>query len=73
MADETDDSNARATAAARSIIDSMPESTKQAIPKIAIVCGSGLGGLQHTVDEAENSYPEIAYKDIPDFPRPTGE
>ncbi|XP_013408736.1 purine nucleoside phosphorylase [Lingula anatina] len=37
--------------------------TKQR-PKIAIICGSGLGGLAETLSEKEC----LAYKDIPNFP-----
>lgn len=48
-------------------------------PRVAIVCGSGLGGLAGTVngrnkDEGgrEEEYVEWAYKDVPNFPVSTG-
>lgn len=37
-------------------------------PEIAIICGTGLGGLADLVD----SKTEIAYEEIPSFPRSTG-
>lgn len=40
-------------------------------PQIAIVCGSGLGGLVNIVHEDHKVV--IAYKDVPNFPRSTGE
>ncbi|KAL4899281.1 hypothetical protein BDW74DRAFT_163832 [Aspergillus multicolor] len=39
-------------------------------PRVAIVCGSGLGGLTNTIDG--NPRVEIDYSDIPHFPRLTG-
>lgn len=39
-------------------------------PRIAIVCGSGLGGLADTIND--NSRVEYEYGKIPHFPRPTG-
>ncbi|KAL1963205.1 hypothetical protein VTN77DRAFT_8638 [Rasamsonia byssochlamydoides] len=38
-------------------------------PKVAIVCGSGLGGLADTVHEKPRA--EFEYTSIPHFPRPT--
>ena len=38
-------------------------------PRVAIVCGSGLGGIASTVDSHDSV--EIDYKDIPNFPRST--
>lgn len=38
-------------------------------PRVAIVCGSGLGGLANTIDSAQRV--EIDYSDIPHFPRLT--
>lgn len=38
-------------------------------PRVAIVCGSGLGGLAKTVN-AERE--EFEYKDVPNFPVSTG-
>lgn len=40
-------------------------------PRVAIVCGSGLGGLANTIDSAQRV--EIDYSDIPHFPRLTGQ
>ena len=40
-------------------------------PRVAIVCGSGLGGIADTVT-AETKL-EIDYHDIPNFPKTTGE
>lgn len=37
-------------------------------PKVAIICGSGLGGLVDLMDDRT----EFAYKDIPHFPTSTG-
>ncbi|EME42963.1 hypothetical protein DOTSEDRAFT_153189 [Dothistroma septosporum NZE10] len=37
-------------------------------PRVAIVCGSGLGGLAQTVNEGTE---EWAYKDVPNFPLST--
>lgn len=39
-------------------------------PKVAIVCGSGLGGLADAVQEEPRT--EIHYSLIPHFPRSTG-
>lgn len=39
-------------------------------PKVGIVCGSGLGGLVDTVLPTPRH--ELAYTDIPYFPRSTG-
>lgn len=40
-------------------------------PRIAIVCGSGLGGIADTVSNQDKV--EIDYLDIPNFPKTTGE
>jgi len=40
-------------------------------PRVAIVCGSGLGGLAKVVDAEERE--EWAYKDVPNFPVGSGE
>jgi purine-nucleoside phosphorylase len=40
-------------------------------PRVAIVCGSGLGGLAETVNEVDKE--EWKYADVPGFPRSTGE
>lgn len=45
-------------------------------PQLAIVCGSGLGGLVETLEpvSANDSKPiELHYVDIPNFARSTGE
>ena len=39
-------------------------------PRVAIVCGSGLGGIADTV-AAKDKF-EIDYLDIPNFPKTTG-
>lgn len=39
-------------------------------PRVAIVCGSGLGGIADLVSSEARS--EIHYADIPDFPKTTG-
>jgi purine-nucleoside phosphorylase len=40
-------------------------------PRVAIVCGSGLGGIADTV--TADTKLEIDYHDIPNFPKTTGE
>ena len=40
-------------------------------PRVALICGSGLGGLQNAIRASPRM--EIPYADIPHFPRPTGE
>jgi hypothetical protein len=44
--------------------------TQLQAPQVAIVCGSGLGGLANTIDSELRV--EIDYADIPHFPRLTG-
>lgn len=39
-------------------------------PRVAVVCGSGLGGLAETVNEGLREVWE--YKDVPNFPVSTG-
>lgn len=60
-----------ASDAANSIRAYLPEPLHR--PYLGIICGSGLGGLQHTVVEA-TSVPriEIQYEDVPGMPAPTG-
>ena len=41
-------------------------------PRVAIVCGSGLGGLAETVNSDEEGKTEWEYKDVPNFPVGTG-
>lgn len=51
-----------------SLSRSIPETLKR--PIIAIICGSGLGGLAGSI-RSEPRY-EIPYEDLPNFPRSTG-
>lgn len=44
--------------------------TELARPRVAIVCGSGLGGIADIINK--DSQKTFAYKDIPNFPRSTG-
>lgn len=44
--------------------------SRLAKPRVAVVCGSGLGGLADVVNEGTSKTYE--YKDIPNFPRSTG-
>ncbi|PVI02711.1 inosine guanosine and [Periconia macrospinosa] len=57
----------RAAETANYVRSKLPESLQ--IPKVAIVCGSGLGGLAETV-EPETKV-QLAYSTIPNFPRST--
>lgn len=59
----------RANQAAAFLKGRLPEGLRT--PKVAIVCGSGLGGLADTVPTALRA--EYDYSSIPYFPRPTGE
>ncbi|KAF3935575.1 hypothetical protein ABW19_dt0203427 [Dactylella cylindrospora] len=52
---------------AKFIQDKVPEGFRA--PEVAVICGSGLGGLADTVDE--DLKVEISYSEIPNFPRPT--
>jgi purine-nucleoside phosphorylase len=58
----------RASDTAQHLRTSLPDSLQY--PKVAIVCGSGLGGLADTI----NPEPRIekAYGDVPNFPISTG-
>lgn len=58
----------RATETAQYVCSQLPEALQN--PKVAIVCGSGLGGLADTI-EAEPKV-ELAYGSIPNFPKSTG-
>ncbi|KAF1948726.1 hypothetical protein CC80DRAFT_498020 [Byssothecium circinans] len=58
---------ARALETAAFVRSKLPEELQK--PKVAIVCGSGLGGLVNTI-EAEPKV-ELAYSTIPNFPRST--
>ncbi|KAF9733987.1 hypothetical protein PMIN06_005181 [Paraphaeosphaeria minitans] len=57
----------RASETADYVRSKLPEVLQK--PKVAIVCGSGLGGLVDTID-AEPKV-ELAYSTIPNFPRST--
>ena len=59
----------RASQAATSLEKILPDNLK--LPSIAIVCGSGLQGLQHAIEPSFRK--DVAYADIPYFSRPTGE
>lgn len=59
---------ARATETAQYVRSQLPESLQK--PKVAIVCGSGLGGLAETIDPEPKV--ELAYGTIPNFPKSTG-
>ena len=59
----------RATESTLHIRAQLPEALQN--PKVAIVCGSGLGGLAETIEPAPKV--ELAYGDIPHFPQSTGE
>lgn len=70
MGDPTPTSNAytRATETAQYVQSLLPSSLQN--PKVAIVCGSGLGGLADTIEPSPKV--ELAYGDIPNFPKSTG-
>lgn len=48
--------------------DVIPEALRE--PKVAVVCGSGLGGLVEAIHDSPRF--EVSYKDIPHFPESTG-
>jgi purine-nucleoside phosphorylase len=58
----------RSTATADLLRSILPEELKH--PKIAIVCGSGLGGLAETIDSSPKV--ELPYEQVPGFPVSTG-
>jgi len=58
----------RATEAASFIRSKVPDQLQS--PRVAIVCGSGLGGIADTI--RQDGRAEISYSDIPHFPQPTG-
>jgi purine-nucleoside phosphorylase len=58
----------RATETANYVRSQLPESLQK--PQVAIVCGSGLGGLADTI-EAEPKV-ELPYGSIVNFPQSTG-
>jgi len=59
-----------ATESASFIRSKLPDELQT--PRVAIVCGSGLGGIASTINDDDVKV-EIAYEDIPHFPRSTGE
>jgi hypothetical protein len=59
---------ARATETASHIRSKLPSTLQN--PKVAIVCGSGLGGLVDTIEDEPKV--SLAYGDIPNFPQSTG-
>lgn len=58
----------RATETAQYVRSQLPESLQY--PKVAIICGSGLGGLAETIEPEPKV--ELPYESIPNFPRSTG-
>jgi purine-nucleoside phosphorylase len=58
----------RATETAKYVRSQLPEALQN--PKVAIVCGSGLGGLAETIEPEPKV--ELAYGTIPNFPQSTG-
>lgn len=58
----------RATETAKYVRSQLPETLQN--PKVAIVCGSGLGGLADTIEPEPKV--ELAYGTIPHFPKSTG-
>ena len=75
VADISDGSNElpnvyqRATEAAKYVRSKLPVSISR--PQVAVVCGSGLGGIADTISDEDRT--EISYAQIPHFPQTTGE
>lgn len=59
----------RASETAQALQHELPEGLRK--PKVAIVCGSGLGGLQQTINDGIKF--EKPYADIPNWARSTGQ
>lgn len=59
----------RATEAVSFLTKDLPKGLQK--PQVAIVCGSGLGGLAETVQAEPRA--EFDYASIPHFPRSTGD
>jgi purine-nucleoside phosphorylase len=59
----------RATETAKYVRSQLPSSLQN--PKVAIVCGSGLGGLAETIESEPKV--ELEYGAIPNVPKSTGE
>lgn len=71
MADTVDvspNAYARATETAHYVRSQLPKPLQT--PKVAIICGSGLGGLADTIESDPKV--ELAYQTIPNFPQSTG-
>lgn len=58
----------QAQAAVEYLRPQLPEAFQR--PRVAIICGSGLGGLADTIDPKTKC--EFDYGSIPNFPRSTG-
>lgn len=58
----------KASEAAGFIKSKLPDHLQR--PRIAIVCGSGLGGIAGIIDQDDKA--EIEYAHVPNFPEPTG-
>lgn len=58
----------RATETALYVRSMLPEALQN--PKVAIVCGSGLGGLADTIESDPKV--ELPYGSVPNFPQSTG-
>src|SRR5215469_12767365 len=58
----------RANESANTLARDLPQELRN--PKVAIICGSGLGGLADTINPDPRA--ETPYHEIPDFPRSTG-
>jgi purine-nucleoside phosphorylase len=67
-ASTTPNAYVRATETAQYVRSQLPEALQN--PKVAIVCGSGLGGLADTIESEPKV--ELAYGSIPNFPKSTG-
>lgn len=59
----------RAIEATTFLRNALPASLR--MPQVAIICGSGLGGLQHAIQPSPRH--EFRYADIPHFPRSSGQ
>jgi len=62
------DISRHAAEALRVIQDQLPQALQK--PAVAIICGSGLGGLAESV--IPHPRHELTYAEIPYFPRSTG-
>lgn len=71
LTDAHDEMTSSVYAKAVETVDFLRQNLPQELckPGVAIVCGSGLGGLAATVDEG---YVDFAYKDVPNMPLSKG-